>query len=218
MSDYEELVNKMEEGEEEECVALVKRYLERGDSPRQIIKEGLMRGMEVIGVKFRAEEMLFAEVMLSAQCMHDSMDVLRPLLEAGENHSVGTFLIGTVAEDIHDIGKNLVAMNLRGAGFKVIDIGTEVSPEQFVEAVEQYEPNILGLSALLTNTMPHMRETIEAIDAARLRKNGRLKVVVGGAPVDREFAEEIGADEYGNDAIEAVTLTRRLLEEADHDR
>lgn len=214
MAEYGELIEMMEEGEEEECVALVKGYLERGDSPQRIIKDGLMRGMEVIGVKFKAEEMFFAEVMLSAQCMHDSMDVLRPLLEAGERESAGTFLIGTVAEDIHDIGKNLVSMNLRGAGFEVVDVGTEVSPERFVEAVREHDPDIVGLSALLTNTMPHMQKTIEAIDAAGLRENGKLKIIVGGAPVDAEFAREIGADEYGNDAIEAVTLTRRILEEA----
>jgi methylmalonyl-CoA mutase cobalamin-binding domain/chain len=214
MADYSELIEMMEEGEEEECVALVKGYLERGDAPQQIINDGLMRGMEVIGVKFKAEEMLFAEVMLSAQCMHDSMDVLRPLLEVGEGESAGTFLIGTVAEDIHDIGKNLVSMNLRGAGFEVVDVGTEVSPDRFVDAVKEHEPDIVGLSALLTNTMPHMRSTIEAIDAAGLRENGKLKIIVGGAPVDAEFAREIGADEYGNDAIEAVTLTRRILEEA----
>lgn len=209
---YDKIIQMMQEGEEEEVVALVKECLSEGRDVQEIINKGLIAAMDIIGKKFRKGEMFFPEVMLSATCMHAGMKILRPYFNASNKKQSAKFIIGTVAEDVHDIGKNLVAMNLGAAGFEVIDLGTDVSPEKFVQAVKKHNPKILGMSALLTTTMPHMKETIMAIDSAGLRKkNKKLKIMVGGAPVDQEFADEIGADFYGNDAMEAVTIAKSIV-------
>jgi 5-methyltetrahydrofolate--homocysteine methyltransferase len=208
---YEKIIQMMQEGEEEEVVSLVDQCLSEGRDVQEIINKGLIAAMDIIGKKFRKGEMFFPEVMLSATCMHAGMKRLKPYFKASDKKGAAKFIIGTVAEDVHDIGKNLVAMNLSTAGFEVIDLGTGVSPEKFVEAVKEHNPKILGMSALLTTTMPHMKETIRAIDSAGLRRNKKLKIMIGGAPVDQEFADEIGADFYGNDAMEAVTIAKSIV-------
>ncbi|MFC1522489.1 B12-binding domain-containing protein [Elusimicrobiota bacterium] len=210
---YAEIAKAMEEGEEEQVVDLVNKCLGEKKAASEIIEKGLIAAMDKIGVKFRNGDMFFPEVMLSASCMHAGMNILKPHLGAGEAQSAGKYLIGTVADDVHDVGKNLVAMNLSAAGFEVIDLGIEVPPEKFVEAIKEHDPDILGVSALLTTTMPHMKATIDAVDAAGLRKNKKLKIGVGGAPVDQEYADEIGADFYGNDAMEAVTIAKHVMAE-----
>lgn len=208
---YEEIIQMMQEGEEEEVVALVKKCLSEGRDVQEIINKGLIAAMDIIGKKFRKGEMFFPEVMLSATCMHAGMKILKPYFKSSDKKRTAKVVIGTVAEDVHDIGKNLVAMNLSAAGFEVIDLGTGVSSEKFVQAAKEHNPNILGMSALLTTTMPHMKETIMAIDSEGLRKTKKLKIIVGGAPVDQEFADEIGADFYGNDAMEAVTIAKSIV-------
>jgi len=208
---YSEIAKMMQEGEEEKVVELVQKCLDQGKPPQEIIQKGLIAAMDEIGGKFKNGDMFFPEVMLSATCMHAGMSLLKPHLKPSEMGARAKILIGTVADDVHDVGKNLVAMNLSAAGFEVIDLGTEVPAEKFVAAVKEHNPDILGISALLTTTMPHMRETIAAIDAQRLRKDGKLKIGVGGAPVDQEFADDIGADFYGNDAMEAVTIVRDII-------
>jgi 5-methyltetrahydrofolate--homocysteine methyltransferase len=208
---YKMIAGKMEEGDEEEVVSLVTQCLDDNLDPGEIIEKGLIAAMDVIGVKFRNKEMFFPEVMLSATCMHAGMRVLQPYLDASNMAHAGKVIIGTVKEDVHDIGKNLVLMNLNAAGFDVVDLGTDVSAKGFVEAVQKYDPDILGLSALLTTTMPYMGKTIKLIDQAGLRKHRKLKIIVGGAPVDQEFADEIGSDYYGNDAMEAVTICKNII-------
>ncbi|MEA3435792.1 MAG: corrinoid protein [Thermodesulfobacteriota bacterium] len=212
MDYYKEIHKQLEEGEEDEVVKLVKECLNQKKDPQEIIQKGLIFSMEAIGVKFRNGDMFFPEVLLSATCFQAGMDVLKPYLAKEDIKDKGIFLIGTVADDIHDIGKNLVALNLKAAGYNVIDIGVEVSPEGFVEAIKKHKPNIVGMSALLTTTMVHMKEIIEAIDAQGLRKANKLKIVIGGAPVEREFADEIGADYYGSDAMEAITIAGEIMQ------
>lgn len=211
MNLYKEIERQMEEGEEEKVVRLVKKCIENKCSPKDITKNGLIASMDTIGVKFRNGELFFPEVLLSASCMHAGMKVLEPYLKESEVSSRGKFLIGTVSDDVHDIGKKLVGMNLKANGFEVIDIGIEVPPENFIENILKYKPDIVGLSALLTTTIPHMKSTIELIDRRNLRKSMDFKILVGGAPVDEAFAGEIGADYYGNDALEAVSISRDIM-------
>jgi len=210
---YEEIEKNLEEGNEEEIIRLVNECLNKNESPNDIIKKGLTSGMDKIGVKFRNGDMFFPEVLLSATCMHAGMKVLEPHLKSSKVEAKGKVLIGTVADDVHDIGKNLVAMNLGANGFEVIDIGVEAPPEKFIESIKQHKPDIVGISALLTTTMPHMKKTIELIDSKRLRKNMDFKIIVGGAPVDEAFSGEIGADYYGNDALEAVTISHEIIKQ-----
>jgi 5-methyltetrahydrofolate--homocysteine methyltransferase len=165
--------------------------------------------MNEVGRRFKNNEFYVPEVLIAARAMHAAMDVLKPLLAASDVQPVGTVVIGTVKGDLHDIGKNLVAMMLEGGGFNVIDLGVDVSPEKFLQAVREHKPNIVGLSALLTTTMPAMKTTIEALKEAGVRD--QVKVIIGGAPVTQRFADEIGADGYAPDAASAVDVARQLL-------
>jgi 5-methyltetrahydrofolate--homocysteine methyltransferase len=189
--------------------AMTQALLASGVSAREILDEALLPGMEVVGARMRSGECFIPEVLLSARTMQGALDVLKPHLGEGENASLGTVVIGTVEGDLHDIGKNLVAMLLAGAGFEVINLGTGVSPAQFVEAVTQHQATFLGMSALLTTTLPRMAATIAALKAAGLRE--QVKVLVGGAPVTAAWAEEIGADGYGANAGMAVEKARELM-------
>ncbi len=213
MSRMEELATAIMEGDSEGIKDLVQKVLDEGTEPQDILSNGLMQGMEVVGKRFANEDMFIPEVMLCARTMHSALEILRPLLESQDKkmQMKGKLLLGTVAGDIHDIGKSLVEMMFTANGFEVVDIGVNINPESFVEAVKKHEPDIIGMSALLTTTMPAMAETVEAIDNAGLRKDGRPLIIVGGAPVTEEFAQEIKADLYGENALEGVDVTKEAL-------
>ncbi|KKM09366.1 methyltransferase [Clostridiales bacterium PH28_bin88] len=172
-----------------------------------ILNDGLIAGMNVIGVRFKNNEVYVPEVLVAARAMHAGMAVVKPLIAAADIQEKGTVVIGTVKGDLHDIGKNLVMMMLEGAGYKVIDLGIDVLSEKFVQAVEEHKPDIVGLSALLTTTMTQMKATVEQLQPYR----NRVKVMVGGAPVTQKFADEIGADAYAPDAASAVDKAQELL-------
>ncbi|HHX42192.1 MAG TPA: cobalamin-binding protein [Armatimonadetes bacterium] len=174
-----------------------------------IINKGLVAGMQVVGQKFKCNEFYIPEVLMAARAMKQSMEKLRPLIAESGIQPIARVAIGTVQGDLHDIGKNLVGMMLEGAGFEVIDLGTDVSPAKFVEAVREHKAEAIGLSALLTTTMPAMKETIAALQEAGLRD--RVSVMVGGAPLTQAYADEIGADGYAPDAASAVDTAKQLL-------
>jgi 5-methyltetrahydrofolate--homocysteine methyltransferase len=178
--------------------------------PKTLIFKGLIPGMDVVGEKFRRNEYYVPQVLLSARAMYAGLDLLKPLITAAARAGdyLGTVVIGTAQGDLHDIGKNLVAMMLEGAGFKVHNLGRDVAPEAFVKAVEEHQANLVGISALMTTTMPGMKRTIDALIKAGLRE--RVKVMVGGAPVSQAFADEIGADGYAKDATLAVLKAKAL--------
>jgi len=200
-------------GEAEAVGRLVRQGLEEGMPPMELINDGLIAGMDQVGRDFRDGIMFLPEVMVAARAMHAGMDILRPLLAESDIPSAGKVLLGTVKGDVHDIGKNLVSMLLQGAGFDVVDLGADVSPERIVEVVAAEQPHVVGLSALLTTTMPAMRTTIEALTEAGLRD--QLKVIIGGAPTSPEFAAEIGADAHGVDASAGVEVIRQWVKEAE---
>lgn len=188
---------------------LTQKALVEGLQPAEVLNGGLLAGMDRVGADFRDGKLFVPEVLISARAMHAGMDLLRPLLIGDELSLAGKVMIGTVEGDLHDIGKNLVAMMLEGGGFEIIDLGTDVSVEGFVEAVRTEEPDVVGMSALLTTTMPSMKRTIDALEEAGLREN--LKIIVGGAPVTQDFASQIGADGYAPDAGSAVELVRSII-------
>lgn len=188
---------------------LVKDCLDKGATAEQILYEGLVAGMNVVGERFKSAEMFLPEVIVAARGMQRGMAILEPILSSTSIKPLAAVLLGTVRGDLHDIGKNLVGTMLRGTGFRVIDIGVDVSEERLIEAMKENEPELVGLSALLTTTMPCMRTTIEAIDRAGLRKCA--KIMVGGAPVTQDFASKIGADGYAPDAASAVDKAKALL-------
>ncbi len=189
---------------------LVREALAENIPPLQIIQGGLAKGMAAVGVRFKAGDYFLPEVMVSAKTMAAAVAILEPLLESGTRiEPLGKFLIGTVSGDVHDIGKNIVSMMLRGAGFAVSDLGVNVSAERFVEAIRKERPDIVGMCALLSTTMPAQKKTLEAISAAGLRD--QVKVMVGGAPVQAKWAEQIGADGYAPDAVSAVDMAKELL-------
>jgi 5-methyltetrahydrofolate--homocysteine methyltransferase len=191
------------------ATALTQALIASGAAPREILDEALLPGMEVVGQRMRDAEIFIPEVLLSARVMQACLDLLRPHMAAGEGAGMGTVVIGTVEGDLHDIGKNLVGMLLQGAGFEVVNLGTGVTSAAFVAAVKEHGAQIVGMSALLTTTLPHMAETIAALKAAGLRES--VKVMVGGAPVTAAWAEEIGADGYGANAGMAVERAKGLV-------
>jgi len=196
-----------------EIQGLVQAALDEGMDPDTIIDKGLIAAMDVVGKKFSDSEIFVPEMLVSALTMKMGLDVVKPLLlKRGDSRSRGTIIMATVKGDIHDIGKNIVIMMLEGAGFQVVDLGVDLTVEKLVEQIETIGPHLLGLSALLTTTMPEMRRTIDVLREKGLKE--KLKVMVGGAPVSASFAEEIGADGYGADAAEAVELARRLIGQA----
>ena len=206
---FEKIAERLIVGKIDEVKELSQQALDQGTSPRDIIDKGLLAGMDVVGKRFKAGDMFIPEVLLCARCMHGAMDILKPLLSEADAAGVGIYLIGTVEGDLHDIGKNLVSMMLQGAGFEVIDVGTNITPQQFVDAVTEHKPTILGLSALLTTTMPKMEETINALKEAGLRD--QVKIMAGGAPVTQAFVDEIGADAYGANAASATEKAKELM-------
>jgi 5-methyltetrahydrofolate--homocysteine methyltransferase len=196
-------------GKHLEIEDLVKRALDQNTDMNDIINDALIAAMDVVGQKFSRSEIFVPEMLVSAVSMKKGLEIIKPLLGAGRAEHKGIILMGTVKGDLHDIGKNLVIMILEGAGFKVIDLGVDLNVEKVIQQVQEVKPDILGLSALLTTTMPEMRNVIEALEQNGLRKS--VKVMVGGAPIDAAFAEKIGSDGYGKDAAEAVQLARRLV-------
>lgn len=197
------------DGKMDEIKAATQKAINEGINAQEILAEGLIGGMDKVGRDFKAGDLFIPEVLMCAKAMHAGLDILRPLLADSDVMSAGKIVVGTVTGDLHDIGKNLVSMMLQGAGFEVIDLGANVTPEQFVETVRAEEAGLVGMSALLTTTMPAMKTTIEALAEAGVR--GKVKVMIGGAPVTAKFAEEIGADSYAPDAASAVDTARELL-------
>jgi len=189
--------------------AATRKAIGDGMSPKEILDDGLIAGMDVVGRDFKAGDLFIPEVLLSARAMHAGLEILRPLLVESGVRPQGKLVIGTVAGDLHDIGKNLVSMMFQGAGFEVVDLGTDVPPEKFVESIRAENADLVGMSALLTTTMPSMKTTIEAINQAGLRN--KVKVLIGGAPVTAKYAEDIGADRFAPDAGAAVEVARELL-------
>jgi 5-methyltetrahydrofolate--homocysteine methyltransferase len=206
---FERLSTAILEGNEERIPKLVQKGLDEGLGPKDILDNGLIVGMNEVGARFKRGDMFVPEVLMSAKAMQAGLELLRPHLVASGAKLMGTIVIGTVKGDLHDIGKNLVGMMCEGAGFEVIDLGFNVAPEKFVEAIKKHQPDIVGMSALLTTTMRAMGYTIKAIEEAGLRNE--VKIMVGGAPVDAEFAERIGADGYGSNAPTASELAKRLV-------
>jgi 5-methyltetrahydrofolate--homocysteine methyltransferase len=204
----QEIARNLYNGQDKVVASLVQKAVHDGLPPEQILSDGLIAGMDEVGKDFKAGELFVPEVLIAARAMHAGMNVLRPLLAEADVPSAGKYLIGTVQGDLHDIGKNLVRMMLEGAGFETVDLGTDISPAAFVAAVREHHPDILGMSALLTTTMPGMKATIEALEEAGLRQT--VKVMVGGAPVTAAFARQIGADGFAPDAASAVDIAREL--------
>ncbi len=184
----------------------IKKALDGGSEPGELINQGLIKAMDEVGARMKAGEMYVPEVLIAAEAMKEGLAIVKPLLE-GDTYILGKVVIGTVAGDLHDIGKNLVAMLLESSGFEVIDLGVDVSPGRFLDAVTEHQPQIIGLSALLTTTMVSMDETVKAIN----EKMPHIKTMIGGAPVSQEFAEEIGAGGYAPDGASAVDLAKRLI-------
>ena len=197
-------------GKHKEIEDLVKAVIKKEEvSLDSIINDAMIAAMDIVGQKFADSEIFVPEMLVSAMTMKKGLNIIKPLLQGDASESKGTIIICTVKGDMHDIGKNLVTMMLEGAGFNVVDLGVDLSVEKVIEQVEQVKPEILGLSALLTTTMPEMKKVIEALEEKGLRNN--VKVIIGGAPVDSAFAQKIGADGYGDDATEAVRQARRLI-------
>jgi len=205
---YERMSAAVLEGNAEQAVKLVERALKKELPAKEILDNGLVPGMDEVGVRFRRGDMFVPEVIMSADTMSAGLGILRPALVASGVQLIGKMVMGTVKADLHDIGKNLVDMMCEGAGFEIIDLGFNVPPEKFVAAIKEHQPNIVGMSAMLTTTMRAMGYTIKSIEEAGLRD--QVKIIVGGAPVDQEFADRIGADGYGSNAATAVDLAKRL--------
>jgi len=192
----------------------VREALERGVDVVDLIEKGLAEGMRIVGEKYESGEYFIADLIVSAEIFNKALSILKPKLEEMRKQvkPLGTVVIGTVYGDIHDIGKNLVATMLRISGFEVVDLGVDVPPEKFVESVKKHNADIVGISTLLTSTMTHIRDVVEALKKAGLRD--RVKVIVGGAPLTEEIAKELGADAYGENAVKAVEICKKLLGKA----
>jgi 5-methyltetrahydrofolate--homocysteine methyltransferase len=202
--EFSELNNYILKGNVEKVSEGTQWMLEHGVDPLSIINEGLIPGMNTVGVLFKKGDMYVPEVMRCAKAMSEGVALVRPYIAEADIPSRGTVVMGTVRGDLHDIGKNLVVMMLESQGFQVIDLGVNITPEQFVDAVVKHQPRVVGMSALLTTTMPGMSETIKALENADLRD--KVKVIIGGAPVTLAFAKQIGADGYASDAGSVVEL------------
>ena len=196
-------------GNHHEVDRLTVQALGDGFTANTILDDGLIAGMAIVGVKFRDNVIFVPEVLVAARAMKAGMAHIEPILSESGVEPVGTVIMGTVKGDLHDIGKNLCIMMMRGAGFVVHDLGVDTSPDEFIDAVAEYEADVLGMSALLTTTMPNMGRTIDAFEENGLRDI--VKIMVGGAPLTQEFADDFGADGYGKDAMECVDLAKRFV-------
>ncbi len=209
--DLSKITEVLISGKSDELKKLVEEAVNSDAKPADVLNQGLLPGMDAVGQKWKAGEMFMPEVLRSAKAMSNSMDYLRPMLKDDDLGNAGKMVIGTVAGDLHDIGKDLAAMMFEGAGYKVINIGIDQSNENFVNAVKEHKPTLLGMSALLTTTMPRMGEVINSLKEAGIRD--QVAVIIGGAPVTEEFAKEIGADIYAPNAGSAVEITKEYLQQ-----
>ncbi len=209
MFDSKPIIEALVAGDEGKLTGLVRHALDAGVPARQIVNEGLLSGMDVVGEKMENEDMFIPEVFMAAKAMSSVLGILTPLLAEGDRNAGGKVVIGTVKGDLHDIGKNLVAMLLESSGFQVFNLGVDITPERFLAEIKDKGADIVCLSALLTTTMPMMKKTIDAIAEGGLRD--RVKIMVGGAPVSQKFADEIGADGYAPDAGSAVKVAKAVL-------
>ena len=200
----------LQQGDDEKVLELTSKAIDKNISPKDILDEGLISGMNVVGERFKNHEIFLPEVLLAARAFYAGMDQLKPLLIKEDLPDLGKIVIGTVQGDLHDIGKNLVGIMLRGAGFEVIDLGKDIPAEKFVETAKAEQAEIIGMSALLTTTQPAMKTVIELLREQGL--NAKIRTIVGGAPVSKEFAREIGADAYAYDAASAVECVKQLME------
>ena len=207
MADLKALAEVIIKGDQATAVNMTKEALAEGLAPKMILDEGLIAGMDVVGARFKKNEVYIPEVLISARAMKMAMEVLEPELVKAGVEPLGKLAIGTVQGDLHDIGKNLVAMMLKGAGFEVIDLGVDVKPEKFVEKIKENGVQLIGISALLTTTMPGMEKTIKVLKDSGLS----VKVMIGGAPVTQEYADKIGANGYAPDAASAVDVAKSLV-------
>ena len=209
MSVLVEISESLQKGKKKLVVQYVQQALEEGFAPQQILNEGLLPGMDVVGLKFKNNEVFVPEVLVAARAMNAGAEILKPLLAEAGVGTPGKMVLGTVKGDLHDIGKNLVKMMVEGKGIEVIDLGVDVSAEAFVEAAKEHNADIIGCSALLTTTMPVMAEVVKAVEAAGLKD--KVKVMIGGAPVTEEFCKSVGADYYTSDAASAATVAAEIL-------
>jgi 5-methyltetrahydrofolate--homocysteine methyltransferase len=212
MTILEKIASHLEHGEDEEVRALTAAALEESLDAVTILDQGLIAGMQVVGEQFRTHEIFLPDVLMAAKAMNAGLEVLEPFLGAADIPNQGTVIIGTVKGDLHDIGKNLVGIMLSGAGFNVIDLGKDVAPERFVDAAAESGASVIGMSALLTTTMPSMKKVVAMVRERGLE--GAVRTVIGGAPVTEEYARAIGADGYSFDAANAVECVKRLVERA----
>jgi 5-methyltetrahydrofolate--homocysteine methyltransferase len=209
MSELDKLADAVFRGDFVGVQVKTQQLIDSGTSPMQIVNDGLLTGMGIVAPKFKSGEMFIPEVMMAARSLAEGMKLVKPLLSAAESAGMATFIMGTVKGDLHDIGKNLVVMLLESGGFNVIDLGVDVSPETFIEAINEHKPAIVGMSALLTTTMMAMQDTINAIKEAGLRD--KVKILVGGAPLYPEFAQKIGADGYCVDAVACKEMATEIV-------
>ena len=207
MADLKALADAVINGDQNKALEITKAAIKEGIAAKDILDNGLIKGMDIVGDRFKKNEFYIPEVLIAARAMKMAMVVLEPELVKAGVEPVGKLLIGTVQGDLHDIGKNLVAMMLKGAGFEVIDLGVDIGPEKFVERVKAAKAQVVGMSALLTTTMPGMEKTIKALKKAGIP----VKVMIGGAPVTQDYADRIGADGYAPDAASAVDLAKSLV-------
>lgn len=207
MANFEALSQSVVSGEEEQVKIQTKMLIDSGANPLDIINNGLVAGMNIVGPLFKSGEMFVPEVLMSAKSMAAGIDMVKPLIADKDMPSKGTVIIGTVKGDLHDIGKNLVSIMLESSGFKVINLGIDIAPEKFVAAAKEHDPQIVAMSALLTTTMPLMKDTIEFFKEEGLK----VKCVIGGAPVSQDYADKIGADGYAPDAGSAVELCAKMM-------
>lgn len=204
-----QILKNLRQGNDKRISELIRQALKQKIPPKEILDNGLIAGMDIIGKQFKAHEIFLPEVLLAARAMYAGMDELKPILIKKGIPTIGKVVLGTVQGDLHDIGKNLVGIMLRGAGFEVIDLGNDVPPEKFIEIAKKENAKIIGMSALLTTTMLGMKKVMDLLSEQGL--SDKIKTIVGGAPVSEEFAREIGADAYGYDAISAVECVKKLI-------
>jgi len=209
MADLKQIAENLIQGKAPQVKELVQKAVDEGEDVQKILNEGLLAGMNVVGDKFKKNEFYVPEVLIAARAMKEGMQILRPLLTEKDIKGTGTVVLGTVRGDLHDIGKNLVGMMLEGAAFEIVDLGVDVAPEKFVQVAQEKNADIIGLSALLTTTMPAMKDVISSLNKSNLK--GKIKVMIGGAPVTQDYADEIGADGYAPDAASAVDKAKELL-------
>src|SRR5680860_117025 len=205
----EELAERVIEGKLETVQDITRKAIAEGLDPEEIINQGLIKGMNVVGVRFKAGDMFVPEVLMCARSMSGGMELVKPLLLGKEMPTAGKVLIGTVKGDLHDIGKNFVGMLLESVGFNVVNLGTDISTEQFMQAIKEHKHDVLGLSALLTTTMLGMKDIIDQLVEEGTRD--KIKVIIGGAPISQDFSDEIGADGFAPDAASATELCQKLL-------